>query len=71
MLVILTPRSTQAKSSLANCLRGDPVVILEAMGTGEILVSSEDRSYSTWVSINGDPDWVYTFSTYRPSPVPD
>jgi hypothetical protein len=70
MLVILTPRSTQAESTLANCLHGDPVVILEAMGAGEILVISEDRSFSTWIAMKGDPNWSYTFSSSRPSPGP-
>lgn len=46
-----SPRSTQAESSLAICLHGDPVVMLEAMGTGEILVASDDRSYSTRIAI--------------------
>jgi hypothetical protein len=46
-------------------------VILEAMGEGEILVDSEDRSFSAWIALKGDPDWGYAFTSSRPSPGPD
>jgi hypothetical protein len=70
MLIILTPRSEKAQNSLANCLHGDPVVILEAMGADEILVASADRAFSTWIALKGDPDWGYAFTSFRPSPDP-
>jgi hypothetical protein len=47
------------------------VVILQAMGEGEILVDSEDRSFSAWITLKGDPDWGCAFTSSRPSPGPD
>jgi hypothetical protein len=46
-------------------------VILEAMGADDILVASEDRSFSTWIALKGDPDWGYAFTRFRPSEDPD
>jgi hypothetical protein len=71
MSVNLTPRSPEAEITLANCLHGDPTVILEAMGADDILVVSADRSFSTWIALKGDPYWGYAFTRSRPAPDPD
>lgn len=57
----VTPISNKAKNRFANIMERNEICIIEQHKGNKVFLTSMNKRYHFWVTIDNDPDWMVSF----------
>ena len=57
----VTPISNKAKNRFSNIMNRNEICIIEQHKGNKVFLTSMNKRYYFWVTIDNDPDWMVSF----------